>query len=181
MLITSNKGKFEEYKGIFTRNRLKLELMYLSYPEEQLDTLEEVAERSSYYLRGMIKDDFIIDDSGLFIESLQGFPGVYSSYVNKTIGNQGILKIMETKKNRNAVFKTCIAYYDKNLHLFTGEVPGRIISEMKGENGFGFDPIFVPEEASKTYAQMATHEKNSLSHRSKAAALLVEFLEKKNK
>jgi XTP/dITP diphosphohydrolase len=179
MLVTSNKGKYVEYKEMMERAGLDLELKLMSYPEEQLDTIEEVAEKSMSYLKGVIKGDFLIDDSGLFIESLRGFPGVYSSYVNRTLGNGGILKLMEGIRDRNAEFKTCIAYYDGKVNLFVGRTKGAISEKMRGSNGFGFDPIFIPEGEDKTYAEMTTESKNSLSHRSKAASALLEFLKKK--
>lgn len=180
MLVTSNKGKFEEYEEILSREGIELKLKYMAYPEEQVDTLEEVAERSAIHLSRIIRGEFIIDDSGLFIQELKGFPGVYSSYVNRTIGNSGILRMMEGARNRRASFSTCIAYYDGSLRLFRGDVDGAISLEERGSNGFGFDPIFVPDGHDKTYAEMSIKMKNSLSHRSKAAEAFVDFFKKKN-
>ncbi len=151
----------------------------MSYPEEQLDTIEEVATKSADYLKGVMESDFFIDDSGLFIEELGGFPGVYSSYVNRTLGNGGILRLMEGKPNRSAEFRTCIAYYDGNVNLIAGSTKGTIAAELKGKNGFGFDPIFIPEGYTMTYAEMTLEEKNAVSHRSKAVLAFVDYLKKK--
>jgi XTP/dITP diphosphohydrolase len=179
IIVTSNRGKYAEYSEILSRAGVKLELMLMSYPEEQLDMLEEVAEKSANYLRGILKTDFFIDDSGIFIEELKGFPGVYSSYANRTIGNRGILRLMENAKDRNAEFSTCIAYYDGNMNLFVGKTRGTISTEERGRNGFGFDPIFIPEGHEETYAEMSLEMKDSLSHRSKAANSFLEYLKKK--
>ncbi|MEM0141231.1 MAG: XTP/dITP diphosphatase [Thermoplasmatales archaeon] len=181
MLVTSNKGKYMEYAAIFKENGLNLELKLMSYPEEQLSSIEEVAKRSLCYLTGFIKEDFFIDDSGLFIDTLNGFPGVYSSYAFKTIGNDGIIKLMDGNRDRTAEFMTCIAYYDGKINTFLGVRKGRISESGKGTNGFGFDPIFIPEGSEKTYAEMSVEEKNSISHRFLAATLFVNFLKKKDK
>ena len=86
---------------------------------------------------------------------------------------------MDSKINRKAEFKTCIAYYDGHLNLFTGVTRGYIAKEIKGKRGFGFDPIFIPENRKKTYAEMTLEEKNSISHRSKAALQFLNYLKKK--
>ncbi len=158
---------------------MELDLNLMKYPEEQLDAIEEVAERSALYLREILKTDFFIDDSGLFIDALGGFPGVYSSYVQKTIGNSGILQLMRGRENRRAQFRTCVAYFDGTLHLFTGVAGGSIAVEDRGSRGFGFDPIFIPEGHVETYAEMTQEQKNSISHRSKAAKAFLDFLKKK--
>ncbi len=180
MLVTSNRGKYEEYRMMFEAEGIGLELNMMSYPEEQLDSIEKVAERSAYYLTGIVGPDFFIDDSGLFIESLGGFPGVYSSYVKRTIGNEGILKLMKGVENRKAEFRTCIAFYNGKLNLFTGRVSGSISEEQRGKGGFGFDPIFIPDGLDRTYAEMTTAEKNSISHRAVAARNFLLFLKNKD-
>ena len=178
IIVTSNKGKYREYKEILG-GHFNLKLILMRYPEEQLDTIEKVAERSVYYLSGIVNGDFFIDDSGLFIEAFKGFPGVYSSYVNKTLGNEGILRLMEGVSNRTAEFRTCIAYYDGKLNIFTGKVQGTISETARGKNGFGFDPIFIPSGHKLTYAEMALEKKNSLSHRYRAGKAFLKFLTKK--
>lgn len=179
IFVTSNKGKFREYESMLIEYGISVDLIQTTYPEEQLDDIEKVVERSSYYLQGIISDEFFIDDSGLFIKSLNNFPGVYSSYVKKTIGNPGILRLMEGVSNRDATFKTCIAYYDGSLHLFTGVMEGRIALEEKGRDGFGYDPIFIPRGDIRTYAEMPIEEKNQISHRGKATIEFIRYLKKK--
>ncbi len=172
-IITHNKNKYREIKKFIPA----LRMVDMEYPEIQADTLEEVVEFALQYLRSRIEGDYIIDDSGLFIDALNGFPGVYSAYVFKTIGNEGILKLLKDEGNRSATFKTVIGlHYQGENFLFTGICRGSIIDEMRGDKGFGYDPIFVPDGFDRTFAEMSTAEKNAVSHRGNAIKKLVEFL-----
>ncbi len=172
-LVTHNIKKYEEIKKIIP----SLEMVELEYPEIQADTLEEVVEFSLNYLGEKIGGNIIIDDSGLFIEALNGFPGVYSAYVFKTIGNKGILRLMEGIKNRRAYFKTVIGVrVDGYNYKLVGICHGEIAMSERGTNGFGYDPIFVPEGYDRTFAEMSTDEKNRISHRGKATRKLAAFI-----
>ncbi|MEM2715182.1 MAG: non-canonical purine NTP pyrophosphatase, partial [Candidatus Thermoplasmatota archaeon] len=126
--ITSNKHKYEEIKKLL-RN---IKMLSIPYPEIQTDKLEEVVLYALDYLKSKIKGNFFIEDSGLFIKCLKDFPGVYSSYIFKKIGNEGILKLMENKKDREAYFASVIGYYDGKIHLFKGVCKGKIAKEEKG-------------------------------------------------
>ncbi|MCD6189401.1 MAG: XTP/dITP diphosphatase [Thermococcus sp.] len=165
VFVTSNKGKVEEVKKYLSPLGVEIVQRNIKYPEIQANTLEDVVAFGVSWLKEHIDEPFFIDDSGLFIESLKGFPGVYSAYVYKTLGNEGILKLMEGINDRRAYFKSVIGYYDEELHVFTGVVHGKIIDEKRGSKGFGFDPIFMPEGYNKTFAEMETEEKNKISHR----------------
>ena len=168
-IVTHNRNKYEEMKKIVS----DVEWINLEYPEIQADTLEEVIEFSLSYLSEKIEGNFIIDDSGLFIEALNDFPGVYSAYVYKTIGNKGILKLMEGTENRRAYFKTIVGLrYNGINYKLVGICHGYIAREERGENGFGYDPIFIPENHSRTFAEMSIEEKNRVSHRGKAMVKL---------
>jgi XTP/dITP diphosphohydrolase len=125
-----------------------------------------------------IEEPFIKDDSGLFIDALKGFPGVYSSYVQKSIGNEGILRLMDGVENRAAYFRTVIGLFipEKGISLFSGECRGSISSEIRGKQGFGYDPIFIPDGEDRTFAEMSLEEKNNISHRIRAIKGLVNFL-----
>ncbi|AIY90856.1 XTP/dITP diphosphatase [Geoglobus acetivorans] len=172
--ITSNKGKFEEMKHIGEKYGIDVEWVSMEYLEPQGSSLEFVARKSIEMIGA--KPPFFIEDSGLFIEALNGFPGVYSSYVFKTIGNEGILKLMEGVENRKARFVCVIAYTDGNeMQIFTGEVEGEIAHEARGEAGFGYDPIF--EVSGRTFAEMG-EEKNAVSHRRRAAEKFFSWLAK---
>ena len=150
------------------------------YPEIQVDTLEEVAQAAAKWCIGKVKRPFMLEDAGLFIEALGGFPGVYSAYVYKTLWLEGIIKLMEDKHNQTARFESVICLVDEVgvPRLFKGTCPGWVIKEMRGTGGFGFDPIFVPYEHEVTFAEMTVKEKNAVSHRGLAMKQLVEFLEK---
>ena len=103
---------------------------------------------------------------GLFVDGLGGFPGVYSSYVLRTIGNEGLLKLMENISDRTARFKSCVgACIGSHIIIANGECQGKIDFSQKGNGGFGFDPIFIPDGYDTTFAEMTLEEKNKVSHR----------------
>ncbi|WP_048150157.1 XTP/dITP diphosphatase [Palaeococcus ferrophilus] len=179
--ITSNPGKLREAMAYLTPLGVEVQGLKFPYPEIQADTLEEVAAYGVEWLSERIDGPFFLDDSGLFIEALQGFPGVYSAYVFKTLGIDGILKLMEGVEDRRAYFKSVVAYWDGEVHIFTGTVHGRIGLERRGSGGFGFDPIFIPEGYGRTFAEMTTEEKNRISHRGRAFEAFSNWLRDKLK
>lgn len=150
----------------------------VGYPEIQANSLEEVAGYGVEHIKKRFRHPFILEDAGLFIDALEGFPGVYSKYVFFTIGCKGILKLLEGNKKRTAVFRSVYVYsepYKKPL-FFIGECHGTIATEEKGEGGFGYDPIFIPDGKTVTFAEMSTKDKNRDSHRGKALDKLIDFL-----
>lgn len=184
IFATQNDGKFREVREKFRRIGIEVKRYDKGYPEIQADTLEEVAIYGIKYLSKRIDKPFFLEDAGLFIKSLNGFPGVYSAYVFKKIGCDGILKLMEGVTDREAMFKSVVAYKErgKRVRIFVGECKGRISTEKRGSKGFGFDPIFYPEGATKTFGEMDASEKNMYSHRGKSIQMLIEYLtEKKNR
>jgi XTP/dITP diphosphohydrolase len=180
LFATGNMGKLTEVKLNFKAIGIMVEHLDDRYPELQVDTLEEVVDWGLDWLWKRHKKPLMIDDSGLFIDSLRGYPGVYSAYVFKTLGCDGILKLLKGKKDRSAEFRCCAGYIDSKGKkiLVVGKVKGRIIDEKRGTGGFGYDPTFVPDGHDKTFAQMSTDEKNSLSHRGRAFDLLAERLKR---
>lgn len=175
-VVTSNEGKYKEYKRKFS-GYTEVEMLDIGYPEIQTDSLEEVVEFGLEQLEEY--KPVLIDDSGLFIDHLQGFPGVYSAYVMDTIGCEGILKLMDNVEDREAEFLCIIGLIDENgdRFIFKGRSRGTITEEQKGEGGFGYDPIFKPYGEERTFAQMSTSEKNSYSHRGEAVNNLINFIE----
>ena len=172
--VTSNEGKFREVKEIGKKYGIEIDWIRREYLEPQGSDLEEIAKISAQLLAEEIREPFFLEDSGLFIEALKGFPGPYSSYVFKTIGNEGILKIMNGVEDRRAYFLAVIAFWDgEKVLTFKGRVDGRIATEMRGDKGFGFDPIF--EYNGKTFAEMG-EEKNEVSHRRQALESFFEYL-----
>jgi len=167
---TGNAGKLKEVQDIFSDIGLEVEQLIAPYPELQVDTLREVVEHGLNYLWKEHQKPLMIDDSGIFIDGVQGFPGVYSAYVLKTLGCDGIIRLMEAVDDPSAHFECCAGHIDEhgNITIAEGRVDGRIILEKKGDGGFGFDPIFVPDDHDRTFAQMSLEEKNKLSHRARA-------------
>lgn len=160
--VSSNKNKFEEAKNIVSKFGLKLEFLKSHLQEIQADTLEEIATHKAMEAFSIYSKPVIVEDAGLFIKSLGGFPGPYSSFVFDTIGNKGILRLVSVK--RDAVFRSIIAYCERDgdVHLFSADVSGSISKKEHGKR-WGFDPIFIPSGRNKTYSQLK--EKNQISHR----------------
>ncbi len=174
--VTSNRNKFQEAERIGELYGVQLEWVERKYMEPQGSILEDVARISAEILANDVNPPFFIEDSGLFIDALNGFPGVYSSYVFKTIGNKGILRLMEGIERREASFVCVIAYHDgKGVRTFRGEVKGMISSDARGDHGFGYDPIF--EVDGRTFAEMG-EEKNMYSHRRLALERFFSWLAK---
>src|SRR5574340_873704 len=159
---SSNKNKFAEAKSITSKFGLKLKFLKSNLQEIQANTLEEIARHKAIQAFSLCSKPVIVEDAGLFIKSLNVFPGPYSSFVFDTIGNKGILKLVSAQ--RDAVFRSIVAYCEKDgdVHLFSADVNGMISKEEHGKR-WGFDPIFIPSGKNKTYSQLA--EKNQISHR----------------
>jgi XTP/dITP diphosphohydrolase len=164
---SSNINKYNEINHLVSARKNSFEVTFrmMELKEIQSDSLLEVAENKVLQAFRINKKEIFVEDDGLFIEVLKDFPGVYSSYVNKTIGNVGILDLLGNKVNRNASFKSIIAFHDGNkIELFTGEIKGKIGFELT-TGGWGFDPIFIPENSDLTFGQMDMKTKNQISHR----------------
>ncbi len=177
-VLTSNEGKYREYKANLEPYFKEIRMADIGYPEIQANTLEEVVKYILDELSSFAP--LIIDDSGLFIDALNGFPGVYSSYVMDTLGCDGILKLMDGTENRKAHFECVIGYLNNEKKLFKGISEGMITKEIKGDSGFGYDPIFNPLDKDITYAQMTTEEKNSISHRGNAMNKFLNYIKRKH-
>ena len=173
--ITGNEHKVIEAEDIFKNFGVKLEHIDLGYCEPQ-GTLEEVAKSGAKYACRKLNKSVIVEDAGLFIKALNGFPGTYSSYVQDTLGNEGILKLMNNIDDRYAEFRSVIGYCAPNSEpkVFSGHVKGQIAFEEKGNLGFAFDPIFYVPKEDKTFGELTTEEKNQFSHRKNS---LKEFIQ----
>jgi len=177
--ITSNKGKYKEVANKLIEADFKVIQKNLGYPEVQANSLEDVVNFGVSYILERFHKPFIIEDAGIFIKNLNDFPGVYSADVFYKIGCKGILKLLDgIKKDRGACFKSVIAYVnsDKQIHVFAGECFGHIGFEEVGDNGFGYDPVFIPNGENKTFAEMTVDEKNRFSHRGNSLDKLLEFI-----
>ena len=158
-LITSNLGKVKEFKLILG-NKLQINHIEKEYRELRSDDPKEIASESAKRLADELKKPAVVEDSGLFIKALKDFPGTCSSYIHKRIGLKGILKLMENIEERNCTYKSAVAYCepDKDPISFLGEEKGTIANGIRGNNGFGHDPIFIPENNDKTYGEMSNCE-----------------------
>jgi len=179
---TGNINKFNEARSILGQNGIAVGMLKLKGDEIQSDSLKEIAETSVKKAYKRCQLPIFVEDAGLFIEALSGFPGPYAAYIYKTIHNSGILKLMEGSKERGAKFQSVIAYCDDQTicepDCFDGEVKGEItLAERKdqGKSGFGFDPIFQPSGSTKTFAEMTITEKNGYSHRAMAIRKFAEW------
>lgn len=165
LFASSNKNKFDEVKKILANYGINVGFFKSSLKEIQSESLKQIATLKVDDAYRQCLKPVIVEDAGLFIESLNGFPGPFSSYVFKTIGNSGILRLV--RKNRNAQFQSVVAYCDDKFGvvLFDSKVHGKISKQTRG-NGWGYDPIFIPNGEIKTYAMISN--KNEISHRYKA-------------
>lgn len=174
---TNNKEKVKEVKAILAYFKINTEHLPFSKIEIQANTLEEIAR---YSLEKMeFNKPLAIEDSGLFIENLKGFPGPYSHYVLDTIHLAGVLKLLEGSKNRKANFQSVIAFRNgSTITVFKGSTTGAIAFEARGSNGFGYDPIFIPDDepSNQTFGELPTNIKNDFSHRAKSFRSLGEWL-----
>ena len=170
--VTTNEGKVREAREYLG----EVEQFDYDYTEIQHDDLAEIAAhgaREAFDAAGG-DDSVIVDDSGLFVEALGGFPGPYSAYVEHTVGIERVWRMVEAEENRRASFRGVIAYCDgSTVETFEGAIRGTIVAP-RGDGGFGYDPIF--EHDGRTLAEMSTEEKNALSHRGRALAKFADWL-----
>jgi XTP/dITP diphosphohydrolase len=172
---TGNDHKIEEAKAALSQHKIEVRKFEEGEKLEiQNVNLEEIANTALALILQKTDKPVFVEDSGLFVLELNGFPGPYSSFVFETIGLEGILKLMEGAKSRKAEFKSSVAFGEggKWLATFSSTTEGVIQMAPRGMEGFGFDPIFVPMWTQKTFAEMALKEKTVYSHRSKALSKL---------
>uniref|UniRef100_A0A7J3KGA8 dITP/XTP pyrophosphatase n=1 Tax=Staphylothermus marinus TaxID=2280 RepID=A0A7J3KGA8_STAMA len=169
VFVTRNEYKVREVEPIASKYGFKIVQTNLPKLEIQSEDLVKIAKTAALTSYASLNKPLFVEDAGLFIEALNGFPGPYSSYVYRTIGCKGILKLLENCNDRNACFKSVVVLiYEPFIVIEEGEVCGYISREPRGTGGFGFDPIFVPHGSSKTFAEMSIEEKNRFSHRGRA-------------
>lgn len=187
VIATNNAHKLEEIKAILGNEFELLSLKDIhcdvDIPENS-DTLEGNASQKSHYVYENYGLDCFADDTGLEVEALGGAPGVhtarYATEGHDTDANtRKLLHELEGVKNRKARFRTIVSLIENGVeHQFEGIVNGEITTEKKGEKGFGYDPVFIPEGYTETFAELGVDVKNQVSHRSRAIAKLCEYLKK---
>ncbi len=174
--ITGNKKKFEEVKMMLP----EVELLDVDLPEIQEIDAREIVKNKLLEALNHHKGEFIVEDTSLYLDCLKGLPGPFIKWFLKTIGNNGLAEIAEKLGNDGAEAKTIVGYAKspKEMYFFEGTIRGRIV-KPRGESNFGWDPIFLPEDHEKTFAEMNREEKNRISMRRNALSKLSEFLEKR--
>ena len=187
LFFSKNKNKIIEIEKIFYKFNLKIlslnDIGISVEPEETGQTFEENAKIKSDYGFNQTGIPCFADDSGICIESLDWKPGVLSkrflnNFKSKEDCFKSIIDSVKSKDKQNAYFKTSISLTIKNDQniIFNGRIDGEISNEIKGEFGFGYDPIFIPKDYKKTLAELSTNKKNEISHRSIATTKLINFL-----
>jgi XTP/dITP diphosphohydrolase len=185
VLCTGNEGKVAELRALLTGGVELLSLAQVGLPAdlpETGDTLEANAVQKAQYAHERCGLPCIADDTGLEVQALGGAPGVYSArYAGAQRDPQAnmarLLAALEGEADRRARFRTVLALVDgTGVHTFEGVVEGRIIGAPRGTGGFGYDPIFVPDQGDRTFAELDKEAKNAISHRGRAVALLVRHL-----
>ena len=176
VFVTGNAGKFAEIREILESVGIEAIQDKGDYPEIQADDLEPIAAASAKAAADDLGVPVLVDDSGIFIKALNGFPGPYSRFVEDHLGNPRILKLMENEMNRDAYFKTVIAFCEPRNEpiTFSGIVEGKIAFEERGNGGFGFDPIF--DYNGKTFGELGIEFKNTISHRRRALDKFLEWI-----
>ena len=187
VFATQNNGKFDEVKKMMPTNVSLLNLNDLSFNgdiEETGKTLKQNAKIKSDLIFKNFRINCFADDTGLEIDSLNGKPGVYSArFAGENCNSQDniekVWKLLTVYKNTNARFKTVFSLnLNGKTFFFEGKIDGKVIFERRGQNGFGYDSIFVPNGYTKTFAEIDLVEKNKISHRSGALKRLIMFLVK---
>ncbi|MCR5550658.1 MAG: non-canonical purine NTP diphosphatase [Bacteroidales bacterium] len=186
VFATHNRHKSEEACQILGPHWTLRNLHDLGQTEEipeTANTLQGNALQKAQFVYDKYHLSCFADDTGLEVEALNGAPGVYSAryageHCSFADNVNKLLHEMQGKTNRRACFKTVVALIlDGEAHFFEGRVDGTIIENPRGGEGFGYDPVFVPDGFSETFAEMSAEQKNKISHRGRAMAKLIEFLQ----
>jgi len=179
IFVTTNEHKRREVQEILG---VELEGADLDLPEIQaLDPAEVAVEKARAARKTLGNPDLpiLVEDSGLMVDAWDGFPGALTKWLMGSVGNEGLLRIFAPDEDRSAMAVCVVALAEANgkVRTFRGEVLGTVAESPRGEGGFGYDPVFVPEWSSMTYAEMG-EGKNRDSHRARAFRLVLEWLEK---
>ena len=175
---TSNPWKYKEIKAKFDEAGLELGRINAKLIEIQDATPEEVALMSVRHAYEEFKKPLFVEDAGVHIKALKGFPGIFSSFVYHTIGLGGVLKLMKGMKDRKADFISVIAYKDaKHEKVFKGICRGSITKSLRGTGGFGYSPIFLPEGKTQTFGEKYDYKSKQFdSHRMRSTKKLIKWL-----
>ncbi len=167
--VTTNRNKFEEARKILEKHGINLQISELNIQEKKYPTEREVSISKAYAATKLLKAPLIVEDTGIYFESYNNFPGPNAHIVFDGIGYEGILKLLDGK-NRAAFFSTTVTYIKPGMNpiSFSGECRGKIVEKVSENISFAYDAVFMPEGAKKTFSEMTKEEKESFSHRKKA-------------
>ncbi len=177
VLVTGNKEKIREFNLVLKGSSITFEVLNAEKPELQSEDICEIAKTAAKVCSERLRKPAVVEDSALVIEALGGFPGPYTRYVYERVGNSGLVKLMQGKKNRRCWYKSAVGHCEpgKEPVCFLGEEEGRIANRERGKSGWGQDRIFIPKGRSKTYAE--TRKPGSVNEfRRRAIEKLKKFL-----
>lgn len=174
--LTGNENKLKEVKELIP----EIDGLNIDVIEIQSINAEEIIKNKLIEARKQHNGIFIVEDTSLYLECLNGLPGPLIKWFLKTIGNEGLVKLAKFYHNNKAVAKCIVGFSDEDkIEFFEGSINGKIV-DQKGENGFGWDKIFQPDGYEKTFAEMTIEEKNEISHRRIAFEKLKNYLQIQN-
>ena len=175
---TSNKGKVMEVQAILG---FPIAIASLEIAEIQSLDLKEIAYHKVKEAYKQLKKPVFVEDVGFFVDAWNGFPGPFAKYLHLAVGDEGIIQMMRGQKNRQIVARAVIGYHNgKSINTFLGERIGTLPDKPRGAKGWGWDPIFIPEGDSLTFAEIGAKKKNKISHRAYALAEFKTFLIHRN-
>lgn len=180
ILVTGNENKAKEFRLLLEGSGIKFEVVNAEKPELRSDDPCEIVKGAAKTFAERLGKAVVVEDSGLFIDALKGFPGTCTKYAYERIGNSGIMKVMKGAKNRRCWYKSAVGYCKpgKEPVCFLGSEEGRIAEREKGRGGWGQDPIFIPRGKNKTYGE-TRKPGDANAFRKEAIGKLREFLKGK--
>ncbi len=174
---TKNPHKLAEARaGLAAHEVVQLDVEKV---EIRSDRLDEIARFAAQRIRETFERPFFVEDSGIFVDELNGFPGPYSSGIYNQIGLEGLHRLLKGASSRAATFRSVVAFSRPGEEIVSleGDMQGSIAQSPRGSNGFDYDPLFIPDEGDgRTYGEMTLEEKNAFSHRGRALARLDDHL-----
>lgn len=178
VLVSGNKRKIEQLLRLL-EHEFEVEVLNRGYPEIQSDDPCEISRAAAKALTEKLKRTVLVEDSGMYVPALKGFPGPWTKYSHNTIGNAGILKLMKGVENRKAYYKSALGFCSpgKKPLCFLGAEEGAVSRKIRGKKGWGQDPIFIPKGQKKTYGELVP-EKEYYPCRERAVKKLEDFLKK---
>lgn len=177
---TGNPNKVEEFREALQGTGVTVQHLHIDLDEIDAEDVEDVAQQKAKDAYQEEKPDglVIVDDTGLYVNALNGFPGSHASFFLQKCGINGLLTLLDGEDNRKAYFKTSIAVYDPkedSVTVLSGTCRGWIAHEPKGSGGFGYDSVFIPDDHDRTFAEDTAH-KADISHRTRAIERIVDWI-----